>query len=288
MIQLGAEKYKSKLKLLWKQCFPNDSDKFIEFYFQEIYTDENSLLLLKGNEVVSALQIISYPIKIGSVIYLGGYISGAMTNPSFQKKGYMSELMNASFERMKEMDCAYTFLIPQEYWLFDFYRQFGYKEAFPICENTLPVISETPIISQLIRDRKIRIYDSLEKIDIDDFFIIYSRFLMEQKNVVLKTKQHLKAILWDLFDEKGLLLYNDWGMVFLYPKQEEVIIKEFFFYDSEIKQDFLFFIGQFSSQKKIIYYNNPNAPFLKYNGMIKSLDKTVESVQNIYMSMMLD
>lgn len=288
MIQYGEDKYKEELKLLWKLCFPDDSETFIHFYFEEVYTNEDTLVLIEEGKIVSSLQMIPYPIKIGSTINLAGYISGAMTHPNYQKKGYMGQLLNASFKEMKEKGYNYTFLIPQQDWLFNYYGQFGYNQAFPIHQSTLLSAPDKTISSNLLRDKTIQVYKSLNEIEISDFYTIYSRFLMQQKNVVLKTKQQVNNILWDLFEGQGLLLYNDWGMAFVYPQKDKTIIREFFFYDEEIKQEYLFFMGQSYPLKNIFYYNNPNAPFLNYKGMIKNLDGNTQLPADIYMSMMLD
>lgn len=288
MIQYGEDKYKGELISLWKLCFPEDSDAFIQFYFDKVYENENTLIYIEDDKVVSSLQIIPYPVKIGNVIFPAGYISGAMTHPGFQKKGHMASLLNASFDEMKQKKYNYTFLIPQEEWLFDFYEKWGYERAFPIHKES---IIETPgevVGSNILRDKSVKICRAIEETDMDDFYIIYSRFLMEKHNVVLKTKQHFVNILWDLFEDGGIALYNDWGIAFLYPQKEIITIREFFYFDEEIKREFLNTININYAGKEIIIHNNPNAPFLKYGGMIKSLDESIDPVCDIYMSMMLD
>ncbi|GHU62867.1 hypothetical protein FACS1894123_04560 [Bacteroidia bacterium] len=127
MISYSNETLVPHLKQMWNQCFPQDSDGFINFYFDKVYKNGESLVYVEDNEPVAFLQMIPYSLKIGATIYSAGYISGAMTHPDFRKKGYMGQLLNVSFEMMKENGFDYTFLIPQEEWLVGYYGKFGYQ-----------------------------------------------------------------------------------------------------------------------------------------------------------------
>ncbi|MCC8146985.1 MAG: GNAT family N-acetyltransferase, partial [Bacteroidales bacterium] len=199
MIQSGEDQYKEEVKALWKICFPEDPDAFIQFYFDKIYTNENTLLLLEGGKVVSSLQMLPYQIKFNSSIEFAGYISGAMTHPDFQKRGFMSQLLISSFEKMKENNYKYSFLIPQEDWLFGFYGQYGYKEAFPVYQAKTFDHSQSSILSNL-KNETMHLCDKFQGLDVSKLYITYSRLLMEKNNVVLKTKENLMNILWDFFE----------------------------------------------------------------------------------------
>ena len=132
MITHSIEAYKPELKKLWKLCF-NDSDRFIQFYFDNIYQNQNSLVFLNENHdfPVAFLQIIPYQIKIGQNLYNAGYISGAMTHPEYRHKGYMHKLLTASFEEMRKKGYDYTFLIPQKKELIAMYAKYGFRLSEP-------------------------------------------------------------------------------------------------------------------------------------------------------------
>ena len=126
MIRQGQDKDKKALMKMWKLCFPDDSLHFIRFYFDKVYTNNETLVYIEDKELVASLQIIPYQIKSDDNISLGGYISGAMTHPDYRKKGYMQQLLNISFEEMIKKGYDYTFLIPQEKWLIQMYEKYGY------------------------------------------------------------------------------------------------------------------------------------------------------------------
>lgn len=288
MIQSGEDKYKEALMSMWKLCFPSDTDEFIRFYYEKVYKNEETLLYIEDDSPVASLQMIPYPVKIGQTINLGGYISGAMTHPDFQKKGYMEKLLNASFIEMQKKGYTCSFLIPQQEWLFRFYSKYGYSKAFPYFTDTKTDIPTEKIDSIYLRDKEVRIYHTIDKVDLNDFYIIYSRFLTEKPNVILKTKNQLENILLEAFYDGGFLCANDWGFAFIFPQEDKVLVKELYYHDEEIKQEFLLFIGKNYPGKEIIIQNNPDAPFLRYKGMIKNLTDNNPLPKDIYMSMMLD
>jgi predicted acetyltransferase len=184
MIQFGEDKYKEALKRMWKLCFPQDSDLFIDFYFNKVYKNDETLVWVENGQPVAALQMIPYSLKIGTKIFTAGYISGAMTHPDFQKKGYMGRLLNASFEVMKEKGFDYTFLIPQEEWLFGFYGRFGYQRFVSSFKD--------------FKDLKV-----LKEIN---SFAEHVQFLATLPNAVLKSEEQFANIVADCLADGGSLI----------------------------------------------------------------------------------
>lgn len=293
-IVFGKDSYKPILKEMWKICFPDDSDTFIDFYFEGVYKNEETLVYLENDVPVASLQMLPYAIKVGKVIQLSGYISGAMTHPDFRGRGYMEQLMKASFSVMQEKGFTSSFLIPQEKSLFDYYAQWGYEKAFP--EQASMQIDPSNCIfkyndetdSIILRDKNVCVFTQYEEVDVDDLYSTYYRFLMEKENVVLKNKEQLRQILWDLFNDQGVLFANDWGLAFVMPQKGEVIIKEFFYYDEEIRCEFLQNIAEYFPCKKLILQEINSLAIGQLKGMIKGLNESNPLIKDIYMSMMLD
>ena len=131
MIRQGKDTDKEALIQMWKYCFPQDSDRFVSFYFDRVYVNEEMLVYEENTIPVASLQMIPYRINTGDNFFLGGYISGAMTHPDFRKKGYMDALLKASFDEMIKKNYDYTFLIPQEEGLIAMYSKYGYRLCDP-------------------------------------------------------------------------------------------------------------------------------------------------------------
>ena len=158
MIQYSQNKYKPYLKILWKRCFPKDTDSFIDFYYDKIYKDEETLVGLKNDQPVAALQIIPYSIQMGHQIRPGGYLSGIMTHPDYRKQGYMDKLLHAAFDEMAKNRYDYAFLIPQEKGLVDMYAKYGFRLCNPNPQPPENRVLKTPeqwaFIQQLFFDEK--------------------------------------------------------------------------------------------------------------------------------------
>lgn len=118
------------IKALWRLSF-HDTEEFIDLYFRLRYRDDICLTLSEGGEIVSALQILPYPMTYGTGVTLPtGYISGACTHPDHRGEGLMKNLLGKAFRRMWNQGVVVSTLIPGEPWLWEYYRQTGYEEAF--------------------------------------------------------------------------------------------------------------------------------------------------------------
>ncbi|KAA6307011.1 hypothetical protein EZS27_041323, partial [termite gut metagenome] len=51
---------KEQVKDLWKICF-DDAEDFVDMYFRLRYRGKRNLYIQKDNKIISALQMISYP-----------------------------------------------------------------------------------------------------------------------------------------------------------------------------------------------------------------------------------
>ena len=269
------------LKTMWKLCFPTDADDFIRFYFNEVYKPDECLVLYQENILVASLQIIPYQIKIGVKIYNAGYISGAMTHPEHRKKGYMQQLLVVAFEEMRMLGFTFSFLIPQEDWLFDFYEKYGYQKAFPKSYHVIDLED-----NNLTND--VEIFSEFKESNLDEIYSLYLQFLNQKKNVVLKTKSQFELILKDLYIGEGRMFYvKNKGVAFVSPVENEIIIKEIFYTEENVKSILLGAVKSEFKVNKVMIPDESN----KYSGMIKILDSSKYSKtfpKDIYMNMMLD
>lgn len=72
---------KREVMELWRVCF-DDTEEFIQFYFDKKYKDENALVYWdEQGAAIAALQTPLYPMTFGVTQIVTGYISGACTHP---------------------------------------------------------------------------------------------------------------------------------------------------------------------------------------------------------------
>lgn len=72
---------KREVMELWRICF-DDTEEFIQFYFDKKYKEENALVYWdEQGAAIAALQTPLYPMTFGVTQIVTGYISGACTHP---------------------------------------------------------------------------------------------------------------------------------------------------------------------------------------------------------------
>ena len=130
MIAYATDTQKQQIINSWKTSFPNDSEEFVKFYFEKKYQPKNTLLYFKDDEIAASLQMLPYKMTYYGHLINTSYISGAMTLPQYRNQGVMGNLLIHAFREMKERKNILTTLIPQELWLIDFYKKFGYTPCF--------------------------------------------------------------------------------------------------------------------------------------------------------------
>ena len=138
MITFASENTRPAIRRMWKTCF-NDSEAFMDLYFSEKYRDENTLVYIENNQAVASLQMLPYSFTFYGEMIPVAYISGACTLPGFRHRGYMSQLLLASFEVMKQRNIPLSILIPADENLCKYYEKFGYEKVFEKDDEEIPL-----------------------------------------------------------------------------------------------------------------------------------------------------
>lgn len=230
---------KNKVKVLWKLCF-NDSEEFIEMYFRLRYKNEVNVVIQSGDEVISALQMIPYPMTFCGEMVQTSYISGACTHPDFRSKGVMRELLSQSFARMLRNGVHFSTLIPAEPWLFDYYKRMGYASVFQysVKEITLPeFIPSKEITVDVVSEPQDEVYSYLNK------------KLSERSCCIQHTVEDFQVIMADLPISGGNLFVarqaNEIrGVAIIYKGEKRIIINELLAEDKDTEYSLLFAIKQ--------------------------------------------
>lgn len=261
---------------LWRSSF-NDTDEFVQLFFDRVYKEENTLAIEKDGKVVSALQMLPYTMTYYGKEISVSYIYGACTLPSERGQGHMRALIQEAFQVMEHRDVALTVIVPSDPWLFDYYRELGYTEAFDYSENEYIRSSEAVWEPDL----------TVVPPEVPSTTLLYAYFdrkLRERACCMLHTADDFITILRDLQLSGGQMLtaLNEQeqpvGMVFVFPAEateagEHVYIKELLYDDERIKK---LLLQEATAQNKVTkaVYRCPsdgpgNLPF----GMARVLDK---------------
>jgi GNAT superfamily N-acetyltransferase len=241
---------------LWKDAF-GDPDAFMRLYFNNVYRDENALVIENEGKILSSLQMLPYTMTFCGEEISVAYISGACTASSEQGKGLMKQLLQDAFHEMRQRNIALSALIPADKWLFNYYRSQGYTEVF---EFSVRVYTR----QEYVLPEKELIVLPVDDDPDDEVYAFFDKKLRERPICMLHTYNDLVNILKDLRISGGecfaayTLDRRLVGIAFaLSPTEssipENVLIKEILFENEKIRQRLLFDITKHYNVLKAIY-----------------------------------
>ena len=123
MIKYLNQKEKIFTKPLYKEAFFEDSDSFVNYYYEEKLKDNRILADIEGESIRSMIMLNPYKISVFNKIYNLDYIVAVATGKEFKRQGYMRRLLNKALCDMNAEHVPFTYLIPanKDYYLpFDF------------------------------------------------------------------------------------------------------------------------------------------------------------------------
>lgn len=115
-----------QLKKLWQLCFL-DSQEYIDFYFQKLYSIENAFVCAGDGLIMSMMMLLPAVLRWRGRAYEGRYVYAVATLPEYRGLGYMKGL-EAYAERCAEGNGAdFLFLVPAEPSLMKLYECMGFE-----------------------------------------------------------------------------------------------------------------------------------------------------------------
>ena len=123
MIKYLNQKEKALTKPLYQEAFFEDSDSFVNYYYEEKLKDNRILADIEGESIRSMMMLNPYKISVFNKVYNLDYIVAVATGKEFKRQGYMRRLLNKALCDMNAEHVPFTYLIPanKDYYLpFDF------------------------------------------------------------------------------------------------------------------------------------------------------------------------
>ncbi len=243
---------KNKVKALWKMCF-NDGEAFTDMYFRLRYTNEVNIALESGEEVISALQMLPYPMTFCGTVIPTAYVSGACTHPDYRSKGAMRELLSQAFARMLKKGTLLSTLIPAEPWLFDYYSRMGYAPVFDYSRKSFSMPDLIP--SEGITVERITGYQ-------EEVYRYLQKKMLARPCCLQHTEADFRVILADLELSGGFLFIarreeNIAGLAVVYPEETSLLINELLSDSIEVAHTLLYLLKQDTGYKDMTLITPP-------------------------------
>ena len=287
---------------LWAKSFFDED--FARWYFEKLYREENTLVYIQGDKIVSMLARIPFRIKgLGEVTY----IYGACTDPDYRKRGIMKRLLMYSEELDIKLNKAAIILIPENESLFEFYKKCGFKDYFykylrsDYEEDYNLEVNKNLLISNnndktLINKRFLNVkFENVTEMKPNFYKIIYNitelykTININNMEVIRDTSYYERLI--DMYNKNGgkmYVAYDDiegiYGYTFGY-EEDGYKVTELVYKNLEVRQFIINKLKELYNDYIILNELQGNSK-IKY-GFIKLLQKN-ENVNKIIISLMYD
>ncbi len=113
-------------RILWKNCF-NDKERYMDYYFSEKCKNNDILMDIEDNHVVSMVHLNPYQLKWQEKEIKSYYIVGVSTEEKFRKQGRMRKLLEQAFAKMRQEQIPFTYLMPSNKKI---YEPFGFQTIY--------------------------------------------------------------------------------------------------------------------------------------------------------------
>lgn len=97
---------------MWHDSFPEDSEGFMDYYYEEKIKDNKMLIKKQNGFVISMLHLNPYQVKLKETVRDISYIVGVATDGSHRREGHMSDILIRALKEMEQEQVPFTFLMP--------------------------------------------------------------------------------------------------------------------------------------------------------------------------------
>ena len=233
---------KNQTRILWDKCFNEEDKRFVDFYFEKRYNEQDNIHIEKDGKVVSAMQLISYPFSYYGKTIGCSYLSGCCTDPDYRSQGLMNDLIINALNQAKNNGACFAALIPATESLFNYYEGTNFIPTFDYSKIRIKRQQTTDNGQQTAT---ISVFDN--ESEPETFYQVYEYFntKMRSRNCCIQHDEYDFGVITgdlELFDNHLLVAkYGEdiCGLAFCYLRNGEIFIKDVFAESSAIFSDLI-------------------------------------------------
>lgn len=268
---------KNQLKMLWKDIF-NDELCYIDWYFDNVYNEENTRLLLEKNKVIGMLFENRYHLSVENDRFMGRFLVGIGVTHERRGEGVMRDLLLKSLKEAYDFGEEFIYLTPIDKKIYERF-DFSYISTLSRYELEFSVLSDfkKEFKIEKIQDES---YNENILIKLKEF---YREVSQEYYVKVAREKEDYKKILSEVFCEDGLVYisYDIFGKINGYmslTKSKNIYVKELLFKDRDSLEGLLFVLYGYKDYYEKVEIILPENTYLEdYLSSESSVEKTIEN-----------
>ncbi len=198
-IRFVSEKEKQQVEDLWRYCF-SDSEEFVEYYFAERYSANNTMGLFVNEKLEAALQLNPYNLVIGDIITEARYVVGVSVWPESRGKGYMTELIRETLNLQYQRGEEFSLLMPIDT---NIYSRYGYVNCFERHEFVLDLSRiEAKPMEYEIKRVDVHQVESIERV-MHNLSYVYYEVISSNHSYISRNSRYWKNKIAELAIDKG-------------------------------------------------------------------------------------
>ena len=233
---------KNQTRILWDKCFSEEDQRFVDFYFEKRYNEQDNIHIEKDGKVVSVMQLISYPFSYYGKTIGCSYLSGCCTDPEYRSQGLMNDLIIKALNQAKNNGACFAALIPASESLFNYYEGTNFISTFDYSKIRIKRQQTTDNGQQSVT---ISVFDN--ESEPEAFYQVYDYFnsKMRARNCCIQHDEYDFGVItedMELFDNHLLVAkYGEdiCGLAFCYLRNDEIFIKDVFAESTAIFTDLI-------------------------------------------------
>ncbi len=245
------------IKDIWNYCF-RDEEAFVEYYFNNKYKPENTIIIEEDEELISSLQLNQYRIKLNDKIYDTSYIVGVSTYPNSRGKGYMKDMMDFTLNELYKKGQLVSLLMPIDYRL---YKKYGYEHCYDQIEYKLDIDGL----------KQFKINGNFEKVSynhIPYMIDIHNEFLKNTNGYVDRDESYYENLFKEIKCENGHMYINKdkeyEGYIIYFINEGTMFVREMCYKNINSLKSMLKFIFNHNTQCKKIIVMSPIIDNIRY------------------------
>ena len=239
---------KDQVVSIWNYCF-EDGEEFVKYYFENVYDENNTIIIEENNEVLSALQLNKYTIDLRDNKYDVSYVVGVSSKPEVRGLGYMKHLMTYTLEELYKNGEILSLLMAIDYRL---YKRYGFDHCYDQIQYNLRT-------DELLG---FRLSSKLRKATFEDsetLSRIYTKAMKSLNGYAVRDEAYFNRFIKEVNSENGYIYIDEENNSYIayYIQGDTFFVRELIYNNISSLKSMLAYIYNHNTQCKKTVINAP-------------------------------
>ena len=239
---------KDQVVSVWNYCF-EDGEDFVKYYFENVYDENNTIIIEENDEVLSALQLNKYTIDLRDNKYDVSYVVGVSSKPEVRGLGYMKHLMTYTLEELYKNGEIVSLLMAIDYRL---YKRYGFDHCYDQIQYNLRT-------DELLG---FRLSSKLRKATFEDaetLSRIYTKAMESLNGYAVRDKAYFNRFMKEVSSESGYIYIDEENNSYIayYIQGDTFFVRELIYNNISSLKSMLAYIYNHNTQCKKTVINAP-------------------------------